>query len=82
MRSSMKRVDSRSIRRIGAELWRDGHESIEFMISRNLSHETVLNIGSKLTRLNHRGKPLVIDAVVVPISLEEVGTMIYAHYKR
>lgn len=82
MRSSTKRVDSRSIIRLGAELWRNGHESIEFMIPKSLSLATVLTIGSKLPRLNHRGKPLVIDAMVVPTDLERVGTMVYAHYKR
>jgi|SRR3989344_4740299 len=73
-------VDSRSIRRLGAQLWRDGHQSIEFFIPGNISRQRVMQIGTRLPFLRHRNRAIIIYSVVDVQSLG--GTMIHAGYKR
>jgi len=73
-------VDSRTIRRLGAQLWRDGHQSIEFFIPRSICRERVMKIGTRLPFLRHRNRAVAIYSVVDVRSPN--GTMIYAGYKR
>ncbi|MBI2065076.1 MAG: hypothetical protein HYT62_03440 [Candidatus Yanofskybacteria bacterium] len=80
MRIIGKRVDTRSIRRLGAQLWRDGHETLEFFIPQDLSRESLVKIGARLPFLKHRNRPIIVDFVADQDGL--LGTLIVAHYKR
>ena len=75
-----KTIDSRSIRRLGARIWRDGHQAIEFFIPEDLPREKLIAIGSRLPFLRHRNRAIKIYFIADQKSLD--GTLIVAGYRR
>ena len=80
MKIVRKLADSRSIIRFGAQLFRNGHETLEFFVPNNLPRESIIKIGARLPFMKHRNRLLVIDFVAEQKGLS--GMLIVAHYKR